>query len=120
MWGIIERVTDYALHRMNSREFEHVSQALLLKTFGAAVEIFGDGADNGREAVYSGTLVWAENDHSLTWTGNTVFQAKFLQEPRDTSRDTRWFQNEVRKELELWKDPHSTRRQKIGVCCTIR
>jgi len=57
VWGIIERVTDYALHRMNSREFEHVSQALLLKTFGAAVEIFGDGADNGREAVYSGTLV---------------------------------------------------------------
>ncbi|MCZ4570181.1 NACHT domain-containing protein [Rhodococcus erythropolis] len=108
-------MTDYALHRMNSREFEHVSQALLLKTFGAAVEIFGDGADNGREAVYSGTLVWAENDHSLTWTGNTVFQAKFLQEPRDTSRDTRWFQNEVRKELELWKDPHSTRRQKIGL-----
>lgn len=100
---------------MNSREFEHLSQALLLKTFGAAVQIFGDGADNGREAVYAGALKWATDDESLNWQGNTVFQAKFLQEPRDTTRDTAWFHKEVRDELKLWADEESTRRQKVGL-----
>ncbi|MDV6305490.1 hypothetical protein R3P93_23235 [Rhodococcus cerastii] len=108
-------MTDYALHRMNTREFEHLVQALLLGRFGAAVQIFGDGSDNGREAFYTGTLEMAIDDPDQDWTGDTVFQAKFLQEPRGTTVDTGWFRQQVEAELSVWRNPDSSRRKKIGL-----
>jgi hypothetical protein len=38
-------VVDDDLTRLGSREFEHLTQALVVKVFGALVGVFGDGPD---------------------------------------------------------------------------
>lgn len=108
-------VADYDLHKLSTREFEHLAQALCLKEFGVSVEIFGDGSDNGREAMYDGRLAWSGDDSSLDWTGGTVIQAKFLQEPRGTVQDTAWLKKEIKNEMSIWRDKKSTRRCDIGL-----
>ncbi|UQB72990.1 hypothetical protein KI427_00505 [Rhodococcus ruber] len=67
-------MADYDLHKLNTREFEHLAQALCIKEFGVSVEIFGDGSDNGREAMYVGRIIWSGHDSSLDWMGGLSFR----------------------------------------------
>ncbi len=77
---------DYDLQRLGHREFEHLSQALVLKVLGARTSVFGDGPDGGREASYLGKSTWCGSDgQTEVWDGYTVLQAKFRQRPIATA-----------------------------------
>lgn len=100
---------DHDLTRLGSREFEHITQALALASLGAAVTVFGDGPDGGREATLTGKATWTETE---VWDGYIVVQAKFRQRPLGTESDTRWILQQVKDELEHWNDPQSRRRKR--------
>lgn len=101
---------DYDLSRLGTREFEHLTQSFVLKLAGAKVSVFGDGADGGREATYDGKLVWpSKNGTVKVWDGYTVLQAKFMQHSDDTRYDSKWFVEQLARELNEWKNPNSAR-----------
>ncbi|MGW1722341.1 NACHT domain-containing protein [Streptomyces sp. NPDC002306] len=100
---------DYDLTRLGSREFEHLSQALAIQVLGPGVQAFGDGPDGGREADFRGKLNFPHPSPHDPWDGYGVLQAKFLQRPRDTSRDTAWLLGQLRAELRQWANPKSKR-----------
>jgi hypothetical protein len=102
---------DYELHRLSARDFEHVTQALVLKALGARVEVFGDGPDGGREASCRGEMRWSPSEQSDLWNGYAVVQAKFRARPLGTAQDTAWFIAQLRVELDHWLDPRSNRRK---------
>lgn len=100
---------DYDLARLTTRDFEHLTQALALKVMGSGVEVFGDGRDGGREAVFEGRMRYPDPAPDGVWDGYGVLQAKFRQRPLGTELDTAWFLAETRKELRHWADPESAR-----------
>ena len=100
---------DYDLARLTTRDFEHLTQALALKVMGPGVEVFGDGRDGGREAVFEGRLRYPDPAPEGVWDGYGVLQAKFRQRPLGTELDTAWFLAEAKKELRLWANPKSAR-----------
>jgi ATPase family associated with various cellular activities (AAA) len=93
---------DYDLTRLGAREFEHLIQALVLKVLGAQAEVFGDGPDGGREATFTGELIWRGGKRHQIWNGYTVIQAKFRSRPLGIAQDTAWFLNTIRQELQKW------------------
>ncbi|WP_369391309.1 NACHT domain-containing NTPase [Streptomyces sp. CG1] len=100
---------DYDLTRLGSREFEHLTQALAIQVLGPGVQAFGDGPDGGREAEFRGRLNFPHPSPHGPWNGYGVLQAKFLQRPRDTARDTAWLLAQLRAELRQWANPKSKR-----------
>jgi hypothetical protein len=91
---------DYDLGRLGAREFEHLTQALVIATLGPAVVVFGDGPDGGREATFQGRLVYPTPDNP--WDGYGVVQAKYRQRPVGTGADTGWLRDQLRAELDRW------------------
>lgn len=95
-------VSDYPWERLSSRDFEHVVQALAVRTFGATTIIWGDGPDGGREATYEGPLidpVTGEADQGLL-----VIQAKYLQRPHVSAQaQSDWAIRQLRSELFKYK-----------------
>ncbi|MFI6251011.1 NACHT domain-containing protein [Streptomyces sp. NPDC051016] len=104
---------DYDLTRLGSREFEHLTQALAIQILGPGVQAFGDGPDGGREAEFRGQLNYPQPSPHGPWNGYGVLQAKFLQRPRDTARDTAWLLGQLRTELRQWANPKS-KRSRVG------
>lgn len=102
---------DYDLLRLGPREFEHLTQALVLKVLGATVEVFGDGPDGGREATYMGRSSWPTGDQPDVWDGYHVVQAKFRQRPQGTPDDG-WLARNIKTELDHWSQQDSNRRKK--------
>ncbi|WP_157488786.1 hypothetical protein [Pseudofrankia sp. DC12] len=103
---------DYDLSRLGEREFEHLSQALVLAALGPGVEVFGDGPDGGREATFEGGVNLPHRDGRGRWNGFGVVQAKYLRRPGDTASGERWFAAQVKAELEKWLEPDSVRVKK--------
>ena len=102
-------MADYALHRLSSREFEHLVQALAVRVFGPAIGVFGDGPDGGREATFDRLVAYpSEID---PWDGYGVIQAKFLQRPHDTTRDGDWAISQLRDELQKYVETDRGLRQ---------
>ena len=92
-------MADYHLSGLGTREFEHVVQALALKTIGPGVTPFGDGPDGGREATFSGTMAYPTP--ADPWRGYLVIQCKFCQRPTgDVKKDGNWALQQLRPELE--------------------
>lgn len=90
---------DYILERLNSRDFEHLTQSLALKEIGAGITPFGDGPDGGREATYTGKM--AHPSTQSPWDGYFVIQCKFLQRPSgDRGRDENWALDQLQVDLE--------------------
>ncbi|MFJ9408874.1 NACHT domain-containing protein [Streptomyces sp. NPDC101393] len=100
---------DYDLTRLGTREFEHLTQALALRVFGAGVEVFGDGPDGGREAAFRGRTRYPAPDPEEPWDGYGVLQSKFRARPMGTEMDTAWFLSEAKRELNHWANPRSKR-----------
>ncbi|MEO5994497.1 MAG: hypothetical protein ABIP92_13220, partial [Arthrobacter sp.] len=100
---------DYDLNRLGEREFEHLTQALAMKVFGDGVEVFGDGADGGREATFDGTVNFPIPDPDGPWNGYGVIQAKFHYRPRDAGEGATWLKGQLKAELNKWLDPNSKR-----------
>jgi len=100
-------MTDYNLAGLNTREFEHLVQALAVKIFGFKTIVFGDGKDGGREATFTGSANYpSEND---SWNGYIVIQAKFKQRPQTPKDDGEWALKELKKELMDYADSQSNR-----------
>jgi hypothetical protein len=100
---------DYDLARLTTRDFEHLTQALAIEVIGPGVEVFGDGRDGGREAVFEGLMRYPDPAPDGVWDGYGVLQAKFRQRPLSTELDTAWFLAETRSELRRWANPKSAR-----------
>lgn len=90
---------DYDLSRLNTREFEHLVQALALETIGLGVTPFGDGPDGGREATFYGRADYPSQ--TSPWDGYIVLQAKFrARSSPDPASNATWLAREVQKELQ--------------------
>ncbi|MEV8419428.1 tetratricopeptide repeat protein [Streptomyces niveus] len=100
-------MTDYVLTGLGAQRFEELSQALVLQTLGASVEIFGDGPDGGREATFEGLTDFPNPD--TPWTGYGVLQAKFRSRPEGPGKDADWLIAHIKSELDAWGDPASNR-----------
>ncbi|UYV55658.1 NACHT domain-containing protein [Priestia megaterium] len=92
---------DYNLNRLNTRDFEHLVQALSRKIMGDAVITFGDGTDGGREATYHGRCNFP--NEAEQWQGYWVIQAKFKQRESEIS-DFDWIKNNFVKEMEKFRE----------------
>lgn len=105
-------MADYQLHRMSTREFEHLTRALAIAVFGPGVRPFGDGKDGGREAIFQGQANYPDPvPASGRWDGYCVIQAKFRQRPLEVGDNATWLQGEMQKEINEWKDEKKLRRQ---------
>lgn len=90
----------YDLTRLGPHEFENMAQALAIAVLGNAVSVFGDGPDGGREATFAGRLDYPNPPgDDGRWSGYGVVQAKFRRAPTSTGEDTKWFLQELAKEL---------------------
>lgn len=85
---------DYDLNRLGFREFEHLIQALALKHLGNGIQVFGDGPDGGREAVFDGPLTFPVGTGDATWDGYGIVQAKHRMRPEGPGRDADWLIND--------------------------
>jgi hypothetical protein len=89
---------DYNIMGLNSRDFEHIVQALAKKQVAAGVTPFGDGKDGAREATYEGKMNYPST--ADPWDGYLVLQCKFCKRPtNDPSKDGRWAVRELEKDL---------------------
>jgi len=98
---------DINLDSLGSRNFEHLTQALAVRTLGPRVSVFGDGPDAGREASWSGDAV--SLNVLADWNGYGVLQAKFHQHPVSVDKNLTWIKAEIRKELNDWSKPSTKR-----------
>ena len=102
-------VADYALSRLSHRSFEHLVQALAVKTIGPGIVVFGDGPDGGREATFERKVAYP--DDLDPWDGYGVVQAKFLQRPSGTPKDGDWAVDQLKAELGKYLDSDKNLRQ---------
>lgn len=96
---------DYDLTRLGSRAFEQMIVALAHAELGPGLQAFGDGRDGGREAVCEVPIDWSRTSvgGTSTWSGKTVFQAKFQVKPKPEPHDNAvWLQKEIGKEIDGW------------------
>ncbi len=100
---------DYDLSQLSSRSFEHLIQALSIKTIGPGVVVFGDGPDGGREATFQGKIPYP--NEIAAWDGYCVIQAKFRQRPGHSTEDRQWALSELQKEVDKYLSPKSALRR---------
>ena len=100
---------DYDLRKLSSRLFEQLVQALAAKVLGPGVGIFGDGPDGGREATFNGKVPYPSEVDS--WEGYGVLQAKFLQRPRDATKDGQWAVDQLQSEITKYLSVANKRRK---------
>lgn len=100
---------DYDLNRLGEREFEHLTQALAMEVLGNGVEVFGDGADGGREATFDGPVDFPIPDPGGPWNGYGVIQAKFHYRPRDAGEGASWLKGQLKTEFDKWLASDSKR-----------
>lgn len=94
---------DYTLTGLNPRDFEHLIQALALKTIATGVMPFGDGPDGGREATFNGKMIYPSAIDP--WDGYLVIQAKFLSRPSgDSKKNGEWALNQLKSDLLKFED----------------
>lgn len=95
-------MADYRLDRLNTREFEHLTQALCKRFVAVGVTPFGDGPDGGREATFEGKMDYPSQ--AAPWDGYLVVQCKFRQRSLDdTESNTEWVIREINSELEKYE-----------------
>lgn len=95
-------IVDYDLSRLGNREFEHLVQALMRSELGGSLQIFGDGPDGGREAVWDGEV--PSLGGAVPWAGYGVVQAKARREVRDVASNLKWINTQVNRELKEWAE----------------
>jgi hypothetical protein len=101
---------DYNLDSLGSRNFEHMTQAMLIKVIGPKLVVFGDGPDGGREATWRGES--ASLGNGSQWNGYGVLQAKYKLQTEDPSRNLVWLKSTIRSELKEWVNSDSKRTEK--------
>lgn len=92
-------MSDYNLHGLNHRDFEHLIQALAMKVIGHGVTPFGDGPDGGREATFRGKMSYPSD--TAPWNGYLVIQCKFLTRPSGVpKKDGDWALQRLKGDLD--------------------
>lgn len=82
-------MADYNLHGLNTRDFQHLIQAISRKRIGAGVTSFGDGRDGNRDLTFRGKMDYPSTAEG--WDGYLVMGCKFnLQPTRDSQKDAAW------------------------------
>lgn len=100
-------LVDYDLSRLGERQFEHLSQALAVRSLGPHVTVFGAGKDGGREATWQGAHTSAHLPGD--WDGYGVIQAKFKNRLTDPAKDASWLISSIKHEFDEWVKPSSKR-----------
>lgn len=96
-------MSDYRLDRLNTREFEHLIQALCKKFIAVGTTTFGDGPDGGREASFDGKMDYPSQ--SEPWNGYLVVQCKFRQRSNGAAgSDADWAVKQLSDELSSYPD----------------
>lgn len=90
---------DYSFERFNSRDFEHMIQALSRKVLGNGTIIFGDGPDGQREATFEGKCIFPSEAEQ--WDGYWVVQAKFKY-ANEKDDDYIWLRSQIKSELDKY------------------
>lgn len=90
---------DYNLYTLNSRDFEHIIQALMQKILGNSSLIFGEGRDGARELTYRGKGEYDKKEYDGYW----VIQAKFKSKA-DLSDDFDWVKKNYNGEIRKFRD----------------
>lgn len=91
-------MADISFTSFNSRSFEQFAQTLAAKILGSGILIFGDGADGGREAAYTGRVPYPTPVDN--WDGYIVMQAKFRHPIDARSNDADWLVGQFRSEMQ--------------------
>ncbi|MFA4951958.1 NACHT domain-containing NTPase [Brevundimonas sp.] len=99
---------DFDFSRFSPRSFEKFAQALTVRALGPGMEVYGDGPDGGREAVFQGSADFPSA--AEPWRGYTVVQVKYRQNAGNAAEDAEWLVGELREELDAYLDPTKERR----------
>lgn len=93
---------DYNFITLNTRDFEHLVQALTQKLLGNNSIAFGDGPDGARELTYRGAANFPNTKEN--WTGYWIVQAKFKARQFDSEDDFSWIRKNFEAEMSKFKD----------------
>src|SRR4051812_10816546 len=97
-------MADYNLAALSSRDFEHLIQALAMRTISSALTPFGDGPDGAREATCNCKTLYPSGDSP--WDGYVVVQCKFLvRNSLDAKKAGAWALRELKRELTKLQSP---------------
>lgn len=80
-------MADYNLHGLNTRDFQHLVQAIGRKVISPNVVAFGDGKDGNRDLACKGHTKYPSS--SEQWDGYLVVGVKFRQRP-EKATDLAW------------------------------
>jgi hypothetical protein len=81
-------MADYKLHGLNTRDFQHLIQAIARKVVSPGVAAFGDGPDGGRDLSYRGRMEYPST--ASGWNGYLVIGCKFRQQLLGSKKDGDW------------------------------
>lgn len=91
-------MADYNLHGLNTRDFQHLVQAIARKRIAAGVTAFGDGKDGARDLAYRGRMDYPST--AGAWDGYLVMGCKFQQRPTgDSQKDRGWAIKQLERDL---------------------
>jgi len=99
----------YDFTRFSSQSFERFAQALVTKTFGPGVQVYGDGPDGAREASFEGKLAF--QTHGAIWDGYCIVQAKHKRKTDDSLDDAAWVERELKREFAKFLNPRRNLRK---------
>lgn len=94
---------DFDFSRFSPRSFERFAQALTVRALGPGAQVYGDGPDGGREAVFQGSIDFPSA--AEPWRGHTVVQVKYRQNAGNAREDAEWLVGELREELNAYLNP---------------
>jgi hypothetical protein len=96
-------MADYKLHGLNTRDFQHLVQAIARKTIAAGVVAFGDGKDGARDLTFRGRMDYPSLADG--WNGYLIVGCKFNQKPTgNTKKDADWAQKQLQADLKKFTD----------------
>src|SRR5262245_19486423 len=91
-------MADYNLHGLNTRDFQHLVQAIARKHIAVGVTAFGDGKDGARDLTYKGKMDYPSATGA--WTGYLVMGCKFQQRPsNDSQKNGAWALKQLEGDL---------------------
>ncbi|MCB9309931.1 MAG: hypothetical protein H6567_07740 [Lewinellaceae bacterium] len=93
---------DYNFITLNTRDFEHLVQALTQKLLGNNSIVFGDGPDGARELTYRGKSNFPNANE--TWEGYWIVQAKYKARKFDTEDDFNWIKKNFVSEMSKFQE----------------
>lgn len=106
----------YELNRLDSRNFQHLVQALALRVLGPEARIYGDGPDGARDATFQMSLT--VTDPNAVWDGYGIIQIKFRQTSRRGAKDVTWLCSELRKEMKKFAKREKLTKPKYYIIAT--